>query len=166
MTVKSEVLEVVREMPGIIAADVHQLMPHVKRQAVYAALSNLEMEGAISSVKIPSPNGTRFQIKQYTVGGEPRSLRPAKAKKPTDAAKAFMSADHVAKIAELEAWKAAAIARFPDLAVDPDVIKARKIVSDMLEKSGDLALAHAVAAGQKDETMLVRAVVAALGEGK
>lgn len=167
MTIQSEIEEVVREMGPVTAQEVIQLMPHAARQQVYAGLNSLEAKGIISSEKIPNPNahkGGLTTISRYSYGGKPREAKPRKVKVPTNQAQVINAADYRAKIAELEAWKADAIARFPDLAVDPDTIRARKIVHKMLIDSGDRNLAADVLAGKKDETMLVRACVAALSE--
>lgn len=163
MTIQSEVEEVVREMGPVTAQEVIQLMPHASRQQVYARLNTLEGRGKISSEKVPDPKDDRRKVNRYSYGGEPRA-KAHKRKVPTNQAQVINAADYRAKIAELEAWKADAIARFPDLAVDPDTIRARKIVHKMLIDSGDRNLAADVLAGKKDETMLVRACVAALSE--
>ncbi len=68
------------------------------------------------------------------------------------------------QIAELEAWKAEAIARYPDLAVPPLVKRARQLVAEMLRSSNDHGLAGQVVAGTKDGTMMMRVCVAALEE--
>lgn len=164
MTIQSEVEEVVRTMGRVTALDVIQLMPHCSRQQVYARLNALEAQGKITSMKIPDPKDDRRKVNRYSYGGDPNA-KPRKVKRATPRAMAFNEAELRQKIAELEAWKVDAIARFPELAVDPDVMKARKIVHKMLLESGDRTLAGHVIAGDKDETMLVRAVVAALGEG-
>lgn len=164
MTIQSEVEEVVREMGPVTALEVIQLMPHAARQQVYASLNALEVKGKISSEKIPDPKDDRRKVNRYSYGGKPREAKPRKVKAPTNQAQVINATDYRAKIAELEAWKADAIARFPDLAVDPDTIRAREIVHKMLIDSGDRNLAADVLAGKKDETMLVRACVAALSE--
>ncbi|TXH12715.1 MAG: hypothetical protein E6R03_12365 [Hyphomicrobiaceae bacterium] len=170
MTIQSEVEEVVREMGPVTAMEVIQLMPHATRQQVYARLNALEAQGKISSEKIPDPKDDRRKVNRYSYGGKPREAKPRKAKAPTNQAQVINAGGLLAKIAELEAWKGAAgcladaIARFPDLAVDPDTIRARDIIHKMLIDSGDRNLAADVLAGKKDETMLVRACVAALAE--
>lgn len=164
MSVQSEVEEVVREMGPVTALEVIQLMPHASRQQVYARLNSLEAQGKISSEKIPDPKDDRRKVNRYSYGGSPRSPKPRQRKVPTNQAQAVNAADYRAKIAELEEWKAQAIARFPELGVDPETLAARKIVHKMLVEAGDRNLAKHVLAGDKDETMLIRAVVAALGE--
>jgi len=164
MSIQSEVEEIVREMGPVTALEVIELMPHVTRQQVYSRLNSLEVEGRVSSEKVPDPKDDRRKVNRYTIGGTPRP-KAHKRKVPTNQTQVVNTAGYREKIAELEAWKADAIARFPELAVDPDVLKARKIVHKMLMEGGDRNLAADVIAGKKDETMLVRACVAALGEG-
>lgn len=55
-------------------------------------------------------------------------------------------------------WKADAIARYPDLAVDPVVLKARQMVAAEIGDS-DKASRDAVLAGQRDGTLQMRVAV-------
>jgi len=157
MSTTSEILEIVREMGPITASDVHQLMPHVRRQPIYAALSALDIRGIISGEKIARGDGTRAKVTQYSYGGKPKRITPIRASVPTPAA-VDMNALH-ARIAELERWKTDAIARYPDLAVPEIVLCARKIAATT---STDKRLSEEILSGHKDTTLLVRAVVAAL----
>lgn len=159
MTIQSEVLEIVREMQDVTASEVVELMPHAKQQTVYAALGVCEMSGQITSTKVQK--GNRF-VKQYRYGGVPKSLKPIKIATPTPAAMCANEASLKQRIAELEAWKADALARYPELAVDPIILKSRSIVSAMVEKEGDRRLAEDIRSGRKDATILVRAVAQAL----
>jgi hypothetical protein len=68
------------------------------------------------------------------------------------------------QLAELEAWKEAAMSRFPDLAVSPIVLKARKLVADEVRAGGDMLLANQIVEGKKDETLLVKVAIKALEE--
>ena len=68
-----------------------------------------------------------------------------------------------ADVAELEAWKADAIAQHPDLApVDPILLKARKIVGRHLHNNGLTSDAQDVLWGHSDDHMAVCAVLDAL----
>ena len=67
-----------------------------------------------------------------------------------------------AEIAQLRQWKAEAILKYPDLGVEPVVIKARSIIADILRKKGDAAGANATLRGFRDNTTLIEAVVAAM----
>ena len=71
------------------------------------------------------------------------------------------------RIAELEQWKTTAIARFPDLGIDPIVLNARQIVSAELRStndSGDRNAADAIMAGQRDNVLAMRLVIKMLEE--
>lgn len=71
------------------------------------------------------------------------------------------SSDDAAKaaIAELEAWKANAVARYPDLAVDPVLHKARELLAVAMAPLGQAA---DVRDGMFDDTPAMTAIRAAL----
>lgn len=164
MSIVNEVEEIVREMGRVTALEVIQLMPHVSRQQVYSRLSSLEAQGKISSEKIPDPKDDHRKVNCYSFGGTPKPVAARARKVPTNQAQMVNAADYRAKIAELEKWKADAIARYPDLGVDPDVLAARKIVHRMVKEGGDKHMADQIIAGHKDEALMMRAVIAALAE--
>lgn len=85
--------------------------------------------------------------------------KPRKVSKPTDAGLAARLATAQAAIAELERWKADAIARFPDLGVDPAVVRARQHLAAMFRSDGDTIKAEQVLSGNMDRTPIMRSAV-------
>lgn len=68
-----------------------------------------------------------------------------------------------ARVAELEAWQADALRRFPDLAVPEIVVRAQRIAANAVrEKNPDMA--EAILAGQRNDSPIMLATIAALEE--
>lgn len=172
---RDEVLEIVREIPGVTSAQVIELMPHAP-VAAKTMLSYLEKRGEIiaASGDNPAPRpaglaarGWRPKVLTYRInpipGGGDAPARPKRAcrrrsKGPTEAGLQATVEMLRQRIAELEAWQARAIERFPDLAVPAHVIQARKAVAAEVRKS-DPRLADEIDAGRKDETLMVRVAI-------
>lgn len=76
-----------------------------------------------------------------------------KRKKPTDS-----------ELVQLRKWKAAAIARFPELAVDPAILKARKRLADILRNEGNVIKANLVENGDLDDCEAMRIVLSLAGK--
>lgn len=74
-----------------------------------------------------------------------------KRKRPTDS-----------ELIELRRWKHDAIARFPELGVDPIVLKARQQVAEILRKEGAEAKAALVERGELDDGETMRIVLSIL----
>lgn len=62
------------------------------------------------------------------------------------------------EVKQLRAWKLAAIARFPELGIDPAIIKARTHVAKILRDEGNNAKAVMVELGELDGGEMMRAV--------
>jgi hypothetical protein len=111
-------------------------------------------------------NGVPKYVPTYALSSNPTpNVVKMKRKAPTEAALHMQIKQLNAQIAELEAWKRDAIARYPDLAVDPVVLKARKLVAEEVRAGGDHTLADQIARGVKDETLMMRVTIKALEEG-
>ena len=67
-----------------------------------------------------------------------------------------------AEISELRAFKARALAAYPDFEVDPTILEARQIGYRALKDAGNYELADKVVFGNADDTAFVRAIVEAL----
>jgi hypothetical protein len=59
-------------------------------------------------------------------------------------------------------WKTEAIAKYPDLGIDPMLLKARKIVA---ASTTDKTTIEAVLSGQRDHSLAVMSTMTALEEG-
>lgn len=185
----SEILEIVRTMPGVTAKEVKDLMPHRSSSSVSSGLSKLYKLGAVAcseKVKRIKANGIPYYEAKYvlgdgtlpqyklTNGGGNVSSKPLNNKKFGGAGRGKRQTDSGmqatidalrAEVIELKQWKTDAIERFPELAVPPIMMRARKLVAKELEAAGDRNLAMQVMAGTKDGTLMVRVAVAALEEG-
>ncbi len=69
------------------------------------------------------------------------------------------------EVASLRTWKADALERYPDLAVDQTTLTARKLVAKILRDGGDTQGADNVLHGSRDGSMIMRATVEALNQG-
>lgn len=166
---QAEVLEIIREMPGVTSMEIASLMPHRSRAAITSMVFWLKNKGVIeeSGKKVaPMKNGVSKYVPTYVLSSNPTpNIVKMKRKAPTEAALHMQIKQLLAQIAELEAWKRDAISRYPDLAVDPTVLKARKLVSEEVRAGGDHTLADQIARGLKDETLMMRVTIKALEEG-
>lgn len=165
-TITEEITAVIKELPEITAREIADLLPHVATGTISSVIYNMKNRGELIEGRkvMPFKNGQK-KFPAYTINPDPKPLaRKMKLKVPTEAGLQARLDEANAKIAELEEWKAAAIARFPDLNVDPAIIKARKIVAAELKAAGDCNLAEQVLRGTKDETMLVKVTARALEE--
>ena len=166
---QAEVLEIIREMPGVTSAEIVALMPHRSKASITSMVFWLKNKGTIeeSGKKIVAmKNGVPKHVATYTLSSNPTpNIVKMKRKAPTEAALHMQIKQLVNTITELEAWKRDAISRYPDLAVDPTVLKARKLVSEEVRAGGDHTLADQIMLGRKDDTLMMRVTIKALEEG-
>lgn len=167
---RDEVLEVIREMPGLTTNEIHALMPHISRAAVNSMITFLTARGDIvrteGKVEV-GPKGVSRRNPTYAISSDPMPKAVKhKVKEPSTAALHVTIKELHDKIVDLEAWKQAAISRYPDLAVPPVVLRARKIVAAEVRAGGDHTLADQIMAGTKDSTLMVRVTIKALEEGE
>ncbi len=128
---RAEVLEIIRELPGLAAPEIHTLMPHTPKSTVGSTLFKLKMQGYITVAgrKYITTEGKKRGVTKayptYQLSATPTpNVVPIKRKAPTEAGLNMQLKDLKDRITELEAWKREAIARYPDLAVAPAVLKA------------------------------------------
>lgn len=166
MNTKQEILEVVREMPGLTTSDVIDLMPHVPRGTVASSLNSLCAQGKVLRATKPREGKYgRANVAIYTINPTPKPpIKQRKITTPTPTALEAQLSEARAKVAELTLWKENAIHRYPDLDVDPVVLEARKIVAAELDAMSDHALAEQVRSGKKDNILPMRVTVAALNK--
>lgn len=186
----SEILEVVRAMPGATAHEIKELMPHRSGSSVTSGISKLYKLGAVTCSekvkRVKSNGGLYYEAKYVLSDGEPPKYKltngksnfssqpinnkkfggTGQRKRQTDVGLQATIDALRAEVIELKQWKADAIERFPELAVPPIMMRARKLVAKELEAAGDRNLAMQVMAGTKDGTLMVRVAVAALEEGE
>jgi hypothetical protein len=159
------ILEVIRELPDITSRELYTFVPHIAKGTVSSIIHNLKVRGVLvenGSKALPTLKGVR-SYPAYRVSDNPVPPVPKlKNDKPTDAALQMRIDELSRQVCELAAWKTDALARYPDLAVDPIVLKAREIVAAELRATGDNALADLVMSGAKDNAMLVKVTITAL----
>lgn len=169
MSVTSEVLEIVKAMPGIRSTEIVELMPHVKITQVSGILTTLFARGEVTR-EGPFETSRRGRgYYRYTVNPDPTPapavVKPPKKTAPSESALQLRVDQLTYENFELRKWKEAAIERFPDLGVEQIVLDARQIVAKMLRESpsnSDAALAAEVLAGRKDGSLSMRATIEAL----
>lgn len=165
---RAEVLEIIREMPGLTSTEIATLMPHKNKNTVSSTIFNLKNEGVIEisgQKDVAIVTGGYKGVPAYTLSTNPTpNVIKMKRRAPSEAALHMQVKGLKEQIAQLEAWKAKAIAEYPNLAVEPIVLRARKLVAAELRASGDMALAHHVELGDKDTTLMMRVAIKALEE--
>lgn len=167
---RSEIIDVIKAMPGATASEIIQLMPHVSRAATSSMLTVLKKQGLITvseKKKEITSSGKAHSVSTFVLNPDYRpgsNVVQMQRREPTDAGlKARVDELH-GKLVALQLWKEEAIARYPDLAVAPLVLKARKLVADEVRAGGDRHLADEIMAGRKDTTLMVRVTLKALEE--
>lgn len=175
-TTTEEILEIIREMPGVTSGNIVELMPHANKQSIYAALNAQYIRGNLIRSQAPAEGKGRpaFLWSIAPAGTKPPVVKkkkkvPSKPYPYSD--EYFVGLEKVAadisattiqslrnQVAALETWKTEAIARYPDLAVDPIILKARNIVAEELDAS-DRDAAAQVRAGKRDGVLAMRLVV-------
>lgn len=169
-SVNDEIIDTLKHMPDLSVHDLSELLPHINKGTIYAAASYLRRTGdiLISGKGVTTPaDGIPRPYNRYSLNPNPVPVAPKrKLKSPTPVGYETQIAELKAQLAELEEWKANAIGRFPDLAVDPLVLRARKLVAEEFVASGDNAMADQVRRGLKDGTPMMRVTVRALEEGE
>lgn len=165
MTINSEILEVVKNLPGVTSGQIVEFMPHVNKQTVYANLHSMYLRGELSrDLDDAAKDGRGRPPYKWSISatGKPpmvRKVKPSEVQRFNDCVvttrPAVPPADLYGELEELRRWKADAIARYPDLAVDPLVLKARQMVAEEIGDT-DAAMRDAVLAGQRDGALPMR----------
>lgn len=167
----SEILEVVKAMPGVSGADVCALCPEISPREASKALSVMYSQGVLTRrfAPIEREDSKRGGARGHfccTVNDHPEPTPPAPVRQrrsPTLGGLAVQVAELKARIAELEAWKADALKRYPVLAIPPIVIRARRITTEAL-RDVDRPTADRIEAGLMDRSPIMLATIHALGD--
>jgi len=181
-TLRAEITAIIRDLPGVTSRQIAEFLPNSNRSSIVSALNSLTTDGVVvvsgkSEAPATSARGPRsFTLYHYSLASqnqgtdtvtEPIYRRPSK---PTTAPVTDVTHDELrarirtleATVSELELWKKEAVARYPDLTVDPVVLKARRLVAEEVRASGDHTLADRILAGAKDDGLMVRVTIKAL----
>lgn len=169
---RDKVLDTLRALPNITTNDLFELIPECPRYSVQSTVSKLYKRGVIvdGPKKVETrAGGVKFSARTYAVSPKAAELLSGfKQYKSTavltDAGLNVRIEELKREVQELRAWKSDAMERFPDLAVPPLVLKARKFAADEARSSGDSQLANSIMCGHKDNTLLVRVALKILEE--
>lgn len=149
--IDKEILAIVRELPDLTRHEVAELMSHLNKYTVFKHLQRMTERGVLALGSRRNPNGNRhFNTYKVAAGPAPTKVLPLVNDRLRDLE---------GQVATLEAWKEAAIARFPDLAVAPAVLEARKIVAQHFV-NGDV---QTIMRGGWDDKPIMRVALEAMG---
>lgn len=167
MTLENQIMHIVRERPGLAVRELAEFFPDRPRSSISGRTSVMIARGDLRREWRPHPKaqkGVRGATKEgvlFISNGAPVP-KPRKVSAPPSSA----LVDHLrAEVETLKAWRAEAIARYPDLAVDPLLLKARQIVAKAIKDKNEGGWADAyqqVISGQRDNSVAIVATLAAL----
>ena len=149
--IQKEILEIVRELPGSTREEIAMLMPHERKNSVFRHISHLMKSNRIRAEKRAKQGSGPGRAKSGYYLVPERTLKLVPRDNPLQA-----------ELDELRAWKADAIARYPDLGVDPIVLEAREIVAGLVDEK----LAADVRSGRKDGCPIMLATIQGLSRGR
>lgn len=165
MNTDASILETIKAVPDISSPEIAHLLD-IAPSNVSARLSLLYRQGNLRREKKQvegarkPPFAYRWQ-QGFVPDQKPCQRHVNRAVEPSTGA-ATELAELRARLVELEAWQADAVDRFPELAVDKIVLEARRIVADEMRGREDKRGVEDVLKGRRDDSVLVRSVVAAL----
>lgn len=148
-----QVLEIVKAMPGCTLTEVCTLVDF-RRASVSSRLHQLKCEG-----KIRHENN-----RYYPSDGTPQKTIPKKLKMKQSTKNNLRLIELEELVIELQLWKEAAIKRYPDLGVKPEILAARKIVAQVFKNMGDKHKEAETLAGRLDESPLIQVALLAGAE--
>lgn len=168
-TLKSRILDAFKVMGSMTSTEAQQLFTDEIPKSIQSQISQASLAGELLREVAPRKQGDRG-IK-YIYSFNPDFVRGAHKKrvkasrgpnKVTDSGMAARLDIANKLVTELQAWKVDAIARYPDLAVDPTIIEARKLVARVMRDAGDRSGAEDVMSGRRDKSVAVLAVAEAV----
>jgi len=160
-------------MPGATGKQLRELLPGVPDGTISARLTEMVRAGELRAERVPACNGVQAHFRYYPgpVESPDRAALTTRRvidRPPSPPGLAWQAtAEQLAEeVRALKEWKAAAIARHPDLAIDPMILKARQIVAaKALERDAKATHeAELILNGTRDNALVILAVVEALEE--
>ena len=115
------VIETVKAYPGLVATEIAELHPELRLSQVHSTLHEARAGGLIRGEKTDRHQRPMAYYAADGLPDEPMERRVRRVHKTDIPALR-------ARVAELEAWQADALARYPDLAVSANVLKARELL--------------------------------------
>jgi len=168
-TRKDEVFNMLGLHPNSTTKELAALMPHYTIDNISHAVSSMAAKNivfATGSKREEGPSGRITTHKAYSV----KYKKPTKELAPNVNPHVDLLNDLIKALrAErdgLEEWKQAAILRYPDLEVDPLLLKARELLAAQAKEDGNDALVADILKGNKDGTIALRTIAKLLGENK
>lgn len=163
---RDRILTTLKEYPGLTTREILNHLGNIKLVEATNIIHGMYKGGYITQSGIKThfgTNGIPYKTKMYAVSDTPNVPKAEKVA-DKDTTHSDVLATLKARVLELESWKFDAITRYPDLAADPIVLKARRLVSEEVRAGGDFVLADRIFAGNKDDGLLMRVTVRALEE--
>lgn len=169
---RNKVLQTIGMFPNTTTNEIVDLLPEISRISLQSTISRLFKNDVLikGSPKIEIREGGKpysartYIVNPNAVGRLKRATSPKPASVLTDAGLNARIEELKREVQELKAWKNDALERFPELAVPPLLLRARKFAADEARSSGDNQLATSIMCGHKDNTLLVRVALKVLEE--
>jgi hypothetical protein len=150
-----QIMEIVKAIPGSRLSEITTLVDF-RRESVSARLTQLKREGRV-----------RYEDGKYYPGdGKPQPIITKKLRMPKEKVENLTLKQTLdaalEQVANLQAWQEFAIKRYPDLAVKPEIMAARKIAQEYYEQRGDKQKASDIRAGKHDDAPFMHMILAAM----
>lgn len=147
-----QVMEIMKTMPGLRLTEIAQFV-EFRRESVSARLTQLKREGRVKHEdgKYYPGNGTP------QLPAIPPKLRIRKSTKDN-----LRITELEEEILQLKAWQQSAIAKYPDLGVDPKILAARALAIEYYRRLNDSHKIADIKAGKLDETPLIQVALMAM----
>jgi len=172
-TTQAQVFEVMKNNRNKTSRELHEFLPHLTLQNVSAAVNALKVKGLVTITdhkRETSDAGNVTTHRCYSVDwgkvNKPTPTQPApQPNQQVDILNDLIKTLKAERDA-LEQWKQAAVVRYPDLDIDPAVLKARELLAAQLEEDGKPERINDILRGSADKTSALRAIAKLLGENK
>lgn len=163
MSQRTQIMEILTSLPGSTMAEIAILMPEYKNPS--GEVAYLAKKGIIRSEKNQS-NHNRYFINDTaeTKQRDAIVLATGQSNKQIVVTPGFdpLQEELVKELKELREFKAMAIAKYPGLAIKPEIIEGRKILVEFFTRTGETNKVEMVKNGQLDHVPMMQAVIIAL----
>lgn len=150
MTNIAKIIETVREFPGLTPREISEFTG-IKMNSLTSPISEQIKKGVLK----------REDHRIYMGDGKP--IIPPKMRMKPETKLNLQVQQLQEQIADLIAWKEAAIKEYPDLAVKPEILEARKVLAKVFTDNGDKIKAAEARTGSLDNTTLMKVALLAAG---
>lgn len=161
LSIQKQILELLKSEPGMSSTRIREFFD--RPDSVSSALITMFQKGRVTRKPQRTDKG-RPGFRYWLLSDSPSDCETYQIKQkldsPTPAGWEARAKLLEQTVKELQNWKHVACQRYPGLLVSETVLKARRIAA-----KANPDFADALMSGQKDNTPIIRAVVAALEEG-